>query len=141
MNYLNWSEESEQSVIGSLLKDSYKMPEIIEIISSDDFFHIWHKNIFRAMELLHEDNKPIDVTTVINQLGKLLDDSGGMSYLAEMAANTPSARNVIAYAHTVKDTHQVFAGMSPDRLGVFSCFFGRGFVVRQGSPPSNAARR
>lgn len=103
MNYQPWSEEAEQSVLGSLLIDNGKLPDVIELITAEDFYHAWHKNIFRAMEILHSDNKPVDPTTIINQLGDLLDDSGGLAYLPELAHNTPSSRNILAYAAIVQD--------------------------------------
>ncbi len=101
--YQQYSMESEQSVIGGLLIDSHKLPEVIEILTADDFYLVSHKSIFRAIEVLHEKSQPVDVTMVISELSsqQSLEDAGGLSYLAELAQNTPSSLNVCSYAQRV----------------------------------------
>lgn len=103
IDYQNYSLESEQSVIGGLLIDNYKLHDVCEIITANDFFLASHKNIFRAIEVLAESNIPVDPTTVISKLSDhdCLESSGGLGYLAELAHNTPSASNVVAYAARV----------------------------------------
>lgn len=103
--YQQYSLEAEQSVIGGLLIDNYKLPDVVEIISAEDFYIERHKIIFRVIEILHDKGMPVDVTMVISQLSTLqsLDEAGGLTYLAELAHNTPSAANVTAYAQRVKD--------------------------------------
>ena len=103
--YSGYSETSEQSVIGGLLIDSSRVAEVVELLTSDDFFILAHQHIFKAFEQLIESARPIDVTTVVASLdaSKLLQEAGGLAYLAELAQNTPSAANVLAYAKGVKD--------------------------------------
>jgi len=57
------------------------------------------------MELLIEANKPLDIITLQDKLNnlQLLDTIGGLPYLAELAHNTPSAANILAYAHEVQE--------------------------------------
>lgn len=103
--YSLFSETSEQSVLGGLLMDSSRVAEVIEVVTSEDFFLKAHQHIFRVFEKMFEASMPIDVTTVIAQLEseKVLEESGGLAYLGELATNTPSSANVVAYAKSVKD--------------------------------------
>ena len=68
------------------------------------------------MSRLLERGKPADVITVseaIEQAG-LTDETGGLAYLGELAANTPSAANIRRYAEIVRERavlrHLVVAG-------------------------------
>lgn len=99
------SIESEQAVIGGLLLANQYWDDVASHVSSEDFYRQDHRNIFRTMELLVEEEQPIDPITLADKLHslELLEKSGGMAYLAEMAQNIPSAANVVAYARVVKE--------------------------------------
>lgn len=98
-----WSQEAEEALIGSILKDAYNLPDIIDLITSESFYSLQNQLIFRCFETLSEAHKNIDIVTVMDELGDKIDQVGGMGYLAETAHNTPSNRNDIAYAKIVKD--------------------------------------
>jgi len=57
------------------------------------------------MARLAEGNQPIDLITVSEALeaNQQLDDIGGFAYLGEIAKNTPSAANILAYADIVRE--------------------------------------
>lgn len=99
------SIEAEQAVIGGLLLANDSYDSVADIVASDDFYRVEHRNIFRAMELLIEESQPIDVVTLSDKLNNLnlLDKVGGLPYLAELAENTPSAANIRAYAKAVHE--------------------------------------
>ena len=61
--------------------------------------------IYEAMQRLHEDRAPIDPVTVAEQLkdNKAWKPSGGLSYLAELANNVPTASHAQKYAEIVRD--------------------------------------
>lgn len=101
------SIEAEQSTIGALMLDNSKWDEIRETVDADAFYGFAHRRIFTAMaELAHED-KPLDVVTLSELLERdgQLESIGGLAYLAELARNTPSASNIVAYANIVRE-HQ-----------------------------------
>jgi len=102
--YSQYSEVSEQAVLGFLLKNSSKFPEVYEIITSTDFFTEQHRNIFRAFEVLTDANIPLDVQTIAGKLDNqgLLEGVGGLSYLAELA-QCSTGFNFLHYAKSVKD--------------------------------------
>jgi replicative DNA helicase len=110
------SIEAEQSVLGGLLLDNEALDRITDLISETDFYRSEHKLIFQQMSRLLERGKPADVITVseaIEQAG-LTDETGGLVYLGELAANTPSAANIRRYAEIVRERavlrHLVVAG-------------------------------
>ena len=99
------SIEAEQSVIGGLLLANDRFDDVAEFLTSDEFYRDDHRQIFRAMELLIEDDQPLDVVTLADKLANLeiLTKVGGLPYLAELAENTPSAANISAYAKVVQE--------------------------------------
>jgi replicative DNA helicase len=99
------STEAEQSVIGGLLLDNDRWDSISSVITAEDFYRNDHRLIFRCMSQLIEENKPVDVVTVSEALSLLneLENAGGMSYLADLANNTPTASNIGAYAQIVQE--------------------------------------
>jgi replicative DNA helicase len=99
------STEAEQSVLGGLLLDNEAWVHVSERISEEDFYRTEHRLIFRAVEALANDAKPYDVVTLSEWLGNHneLEKVGGLIYLANLAENTPSAANIVAYADIVRE--------------------------------------
>ncbi|MGB3621064.1 replicative DNA helicase [Ketobacter sp. MCCC 1A13808] len=99
------SVEAEQSVIGGLMLDNQTFDDVSEITSDVDFYRRDHRLIFRAISQLAELGRPFDVVTLGEALDNagILEDSGGMGYLALLAKNTPSASNIKAYAEIVRE--------------------------------------
>jgi replicative DNA helicase len=99
------SVEAEQSVIGGLLLANDRFDDVADLLNADDFYRDEHRKIFRAIELLVEDDQPVDVVTLADKLNSLdiLERVGGLPYLAELAENTPSSANIRAYAFVVQE--------------------------------------
>lgn len=99
------SNEAEQSVIGALMLDNRAWDRVIDFVVEDDFYRAEHRYIYGAIQTLAERNQPFDVLTISEVLKsqQLIDKIGGETYLFEIAQNTPTAANVIAYAEIVRD--------------------------------------
>lgn len=99
------SAEAEQSVLGGLMLDGRAWDQIVDRLRQEDFYRHENRLIFKAMGRLVEQNKPIDVLTVSEALREMheLDQAGGEVYLFELANNTPTAANVVAYADIVRE--------------------------------------
>lgn len=99
------SIEAEQSVLGALMVDNSQWDNVSEILIPDDFYRNEHRQIYRMMTQLAESNSPLDVITLGESLEKekILESSGGMIYLTELAENTPSISNLVAYAKIVHE--------------------------------------
>lgn len=98
------SQEAEQSVLGALMLDNRAWDRISDRISAKDFYRSDHQAIFETMAYLINQNNPLDVLTISEAL-KAKDqlNSSGESYLYELAKNTPSAANIVAYADIVRE--------------------------------------
>lgn len=99
------SIEAEQSVLGGLMISPDAWDGVAEQVSADDFYRPDHRRIFRQIRNLAEASQPVDVVTLADQLqlSGELEAAGGHAYLAELAANTPSASNIRAYAQVVRE--------------------------------------
>jgi len=99
------SVEAEQAVLGGLMLDNLRLEAVRELISEADFYRDDHRQIFRMMCQLAEDSEPLDVITLSEELHRheQLERVGGLGYLTELAANTPSAANILAYANIVRE--------------------------------------
>ena len=97
--------EAEQSVLGGMLLDNRRWDDVSEIVSSDDFYSRHHRNIFKAIQELHENQDPVDVVTASECLQKneQLEEIGGLAYLGFLAKNTPSTANLVTYARIVHE--------------------------------------
>ena len=98
------SIEAEQAVLGGIFLDKDAWLKIVERITEADFYRRDHQLIFRAIAGLESVGQPFDIVTTAEWLEnrQLLDDAGGLSYLAALAENTPSASNIGAYADIVR---------------------------------------
>lgn len=99
------SVEAEQSVLGGLMLDPGRIDAVAEQLGEEDFFTASHRRIFAVMRELTEGGQPLDIVTLAEALTSrdLLGDVGGPAYLAELAENTPSSANIVAYARIVRE--------------------------------------
>ena len=99
------SLEAEQSVLGGLMLDNEAWDRVSEQVVSKDFYRRPHQLLFATMAKLIESGTPVDLVTLAESLENEgnLDNVGGFAYIAEIAKNTPSASNVVAYAEIVRE--------------------------------------
>ena len=97
--------EAEQSVLGAILLDNDAINQAIEVLNFDDFYRESHREIFRAMVGLVDQNRPVDAITLTEALRtqNVLEAIGGPGYIAELAATVPTAANVAYYARIVRE--------------------------------------
>ncbi|PDD23022.1 DnaB-like helicase N-terminal domain-containing protein, partial [Listeria monocytogenes] len=102
-NQMPHSNEAEQSVLGAIIIDPELINTTQEVLLPESFYRGAHQHIFRAMMHLNEDNKEIDVVTLMDQLTTegSLSEAGGPQYLAELSTNVPTTRNVQYYTDIV----------------------------------------
>lgn len=103
-----YSEEAEQSVLGGLMLgniESDRSEDVVDLLKEKDFYKPEHRLIFAMIRELLKESKPIDAITVGESLESRarLEDAGGLSYLVQLANNTPSAANIKAYADIVRE--------------------------------------
>jgi replicative DNA helicase len=97
--------EGERAVLSACLMDPAKLPDILDALAQDDFYHTQHRLIFAAIEELASKNQPVDLVTIPGLLTKQhkLDQAGGTSYLAEdICEQFVSSANVMHYIEMLK---------------------------------------
>ncbi len=115
--------EAEESVLGAMLLSETAIGAVTEILDASDFYRGSHGTIYRAMLLLWSKGEPVDAITLANELEERgeLEQIGGSSRVAELAALVPAAANVDHYAQIVKESATlralIQAGQEITRLG------------------------
>ena len=96
--------DAEAALLGSMLIDHSVIPQAIEMLDEGAFYKESHRSIYAALIKLFDENKGVDLVTVIEELKKTgsLDSVGGPSYLTSLASGVPTSANFIHYANIVK---------------------------------------
>lgn len=97
--------EAERSVLGAILIDNGTFNVAAALIDDKAFFRDSHKRIFAAMVTLSEKGKPLDLTTLKNELERVgnLEEVGGPAYVASLVDGVPRSTNVHYYAEIVRE--------------------------------------
>lgn len=98
--------EAEKSLISSILIDNALLPDVVEMLTAEDFYSTAHRKIYEAVVALTETDQPVDLVTVTNQLKHdgALDAAGGATYLAAIVDYAPMAQHAMSYAKMIRDT-------------------------------------
>jgi replicative DNA helicase len=99
------SVEAEQSLLGGLMLDAAAWDAVADVVREQDFYRRDHQLIYGAIARVVEQQSPADAVTISEFLERqgLLEEAGGLAYLASLARDTPSAANVRAYAGIVRE--------------------------------------
>lgn len=97
--------EAEMAVLGSMLLDQETIPQAIELLGEEFFYRDAHRKIYGALIRLFDENKGVDLVTVIEELRRAncLDEIGGPAYITSLASSVPTAANFVHYAKIVKE--------------------------------------
>lgn len=99
------SIEAEQSVIGSMIMDHEAVIVASEILRPEDFYRPDHEQIYGAIMELYTSGSPIDLITIQDKLVQkgVLEQVGGISYLAELGSIVPTSAHIKEYAKIVEE--------------------------------------
>src|SRR3990167_5466439 len=96
--------DAERAVLGSVLLDAKCWIRVAGLVMAADFHKPHHGSIFAAMDSLAAAGSPLDSITVDAELRRQGHQGvGGLNYLAELQAGTPTAQNVGHWAHLVRE--------------------------------------
>ena len=97
--------EAEVAVLGSMLLDRHAIAHCIETLEESCFYKDAHKKIFSAIIKLYDENKAIDIVTIVEALRKdgALDTAGGPAFVSSLASSVPTAANIVHYAKIVRE--------------------------------------
>jgi replicative DNA helicase len=102
--------ESERSVLGAILLNNECINIVYEKIKNSEYFYRSNnREIYDAMCTLLKADAPIDMVTLSSELIKrgMLENVGGISYLAELTGAVPSVANVEHYADIVVEKYKL----------------------------------
>lgn len=106
MNYsIPHSEQAERATLGSMILDSSLARDGVTSLSQEDFYFPNYRKIFLAIKNIVANNRPIDTTTVTDELVNRmeLDQIGGVKALIELCEGIISTSNFEYYVNILKD--------------------------------------
>ncbi len=103
------SDEAEKALLCCMMIDENVPMEVMHTVSAEDFYYRSHENIYRAMSRIWNDNRPIDLVTVTQELDSmgLLSDVGGAQYISVLSGYLASSANYKAHADIIKKDSQL----------------------------------
>lgn len=99
-----YSQENEESVLGSILLNPSAYYEAAQFLTADDFYILRTQYIWQAMEAIAARNESVDSLTVANELRtqKHYEEVGGAAYLNKIVNATPTSAHIRTYAQIVQ---------------------------------------
>jgi len=97
--------EAEKAVLGSLLLDSKRYPEVVAVIKPSDFYDDANQKIFGHFAPIYESGAKIEMALLVHRLRSSgdYDRVGGAAYLGDVTRSAPTPTNVLHYAGIVRE--------------------------------------
>ena len=120
------SEEAEKALLGCMLIDENVPMELISLVRPSDFYYRANKLVYEAMSAIWNDNRPIDLVTVTQELDRMgvLAEAGGAQYVSELSNFLPTSANFRAHADIVKKDSQLRQLMEASNSILEKCYAG-----------------
>jgi replicative DNA helicase len=99
------NEDAEESLIASILVNPSCLATIVPIVSPEDIFILRNRWVYESFLHLMQNNIPIDVVTVANDLKEQnrLDEAGGSARLFKLISTYGTSFNTESYAEIVAE--------------------------------------
>ena len=99
------SLEAERSILGAILLDNLSYNQAAEHLRPEDFSLDSHRRIYARMIDLAESSRPIDIITLVEELGrnKELQAIGDMAYVSSLLDGVPDRPSIEHYVKIVRD--------------------------------------
>ena len=97
--------EAEMCLLASMMLDKDMIGQVVQIVDREAFYQADHQIIFDIVVKLYEQNRPIDGVIIREELAKrqLLEEVGGLPYLAQILNTVPSSAHGAHYAGIVRE--------------------------------------
>ena len=100
--------EAEMALLGSMMLDREVIGDVIPIIPREKverFYRPDHRRIYQVLLDLYERGEPVDLVSVKDELRRtaLLEEVGGVDYIAQLAESVPNYLHAEYYARLVRD--------------------------------------
>jgi replicative DNA helicase len=92
-------------LLASMMLDKDMIGQVVQIVDREAFYQADHQIIFDIIVKLYELNRPIDGVIIREELAKrqLLEEVGGLPYLAQILNTVPSSAHGAHYAGIVRE--------------------------------------
>ena len=97
----------EKIVLGALMIDKDAFTVVGELLHPETFYEPRHQKIYRAIQSLNIDEKPVDILTVIEELKRegTLDECGGQAYIIDLSSHVASSAHIEYHAHILQQKY------------------------------------
>ena len=98
-----YSIEAEQAVLGSMLIDPKRIPEVMEVLKQEDFYVRNNQVLYDAIQKMFLESRNVDPVTVLDEV-KLMGyrDELPRDYVLQLVDTTPHSANLLDYAKIVR---------------------------------------
>ncbi len=95
----------EEAVLGALMLEKDAINHVVDILNAESFYKNSHQEIYKAIVQLFNNQEPVDILTVTNQLRKngTLELAGGSYYITELTSKVSSAAHVEFHARIITE--------------------------------------
>jgi replicative DNA helicase len=99
------SIEAEMCLLASMMLDREVIGNVVQQIDRNAFYQADHQIIFDVVVKLYEQNRPVDAVILSEELSKrqILEEIGGVGYIAQILGTVPSAAHGGHYASIVRE--------------------------------------
>jgi replicative DNA helicase len=104
-NYLPHNFLAEKIILSCLLINYEAIELTIKTVSTESFYFKNHQEIYKAIIVLYESKKPVDIVTITTFLqdNGLLKKIGGIKVLIELINQVPNLIHLEEYLKLIKD--------------------------------------
>lgn len=98
--------QAEMALLGAMILDWQVVGEVAQVLKGgDDFYKPQHAAIYEVLVELYDQAQSIDMVQLNQRLidKQMLEEVGGLTYLADLVDGTPSASEAPRYARIVRD--------------------------------------
>ncbi|MCL2493442.1 MAG: replicative DNA helicase [Clostridiales bacterium] len=100
------NREAEANLLGAIMSSERALNTVMRTAEEDEFFLPEHRDIFRAIRTLHENDCAVDLVTVTTELRRMgtLERDGGTAYITQLCARVVSPSNAVEYHKIIADS-------------------------------------
>lgn len=101
------ARELEEAVLGAVMIEANAINDVMDILKDEAFYVDAHQRIWKAIRFLFQNQAPVDLLTVTEQLKKNgdLEAAGGAFYVAQLTNKVGSAANVEFHARILAEKY------------------------------------
>lgn len=99
------NDEAERMLLGAILLDTSRLSEVAAEVEPDDFYSPFHRQVYFAMLLLMEQQRPIEVLLIAEQIKQTTgsDVFGGAVTIANLSFGLPHFTDIAEYIGLVAE--------------------------------------